>query len=225
MPGVWTCQVDGEDATQVSFEGPNGRLHADVHRGRINREVYRGLLSMRFPKQRLTLTDPFKVEMRRSEPRHLRIYQTNGRGGDIVLRLVDGPFWPKFLAAEIREIFELKVEPGTTQAALRASGAAAGMKGAGRPKPNPKGWSPERRAKQMQTLREKGMVPKEDKPKRRKKKRGRKSKVASGRKRIDQGLQHLPEAAVGNPEGHGPESGNHAGLQEAELLSRSIITA
>jgi hypothetical protein len=219
----WRCEIAGEDAHQVTFEGPIGRLHADVHRGRIGKEVYRGLLSMSQPKQRLTLNDPFKVEVRRAEPRLLRIHPLNGRGGDVVLRMIDSDTWPKFLWTELREIFELKIEPGTTEAAFRQSGFTNGAKAAGVPK-HSSGWSPERRAKQLQTLRDKGQIVKVDLPKRRKKKRGRK-KVASGKLRTHQGQQHVPQADGGDPQGDGPARRFDAGQQEAVDLSRAVITA
>ena len=219
----WSCEIAGEEAEQVTFEGPIGRVHADVHRGRIGREVYRGLHSMRFPKQRLTLHDPFKVETKLAEPRLLAIRPLNGRGGDVVLRLIDLPKWPKFLAQEIREIFELKIEPGTTEEIYRQSGFTNGAKAAGVPK-HSSGWSPERRAKQLQTLRDKGNVVKADLPKRRKK-RGRKKKVSSGKQRTHQGLQDLPEAHGRDPQGDGSGPRNDAGQQEAVGLSGLVITA
>lgn len=227
MP-LWRCEIAGEGAQQVTFEGPTGRVHADVHRGEIGRPVLRGLLSMSQPKQRLTLHHDYVVRTNTADPRLLGIHPLNGAGGDVILRLVDAQKWPKFLAAEIREIFEYKQPPGTLEQKLKEVGAEAGKKAALVPRrpTGPRGpLSEETKQKLRDATRErlaaKGIVMKDKTKKRRKRRR---KKVTRG-KRHHEGQQHLSEADGRDPQGDRPEPRHDAGRQEPQDLSSLVIQA
>jgi len=230
---AWTCEIESELAREVRFNGPAGRLRAELWQGKFSMEVFHGLRALQNPRARLMVRAPFRLHFGR-EPRILRIESEGGRGGRAVLRLVGANArWPKPLVAELRDVFEDHVEPGTRNAKLSAAGAEAikkrkypadASKASSKPKPAMSEATKEKiRVKTRDRLLAQGIVMKEKTKKRRKRRRKR---VSRGKQLHHEGRQELPGSDPRSGEGLDPVAGQPAGQREAlDVVAESVISA
>lgn len=124
MSATWGSRVSS-DCRRVLFTGPEGRLTAKVVVGSLSGETLKAVMSLSIPSQSRYVVRGGKVL--EPDSRHADV-QLVGPLQRVTLRILGGREVPATLVRDLRDVFELKREPGLLNAELSRRGSDLGKR-------------------------------------------------------------------------------------------------